>query len=287
MSAEAVASYISLFDEIISGEAAYPGAEYTRYTNVREFLCYVAECIRHFGYVKNERWANERSTMSRASDYYAVEHGGMASCYDRALRESCIREMDACHFDAHSKESVAETEAALNWLGTQDCSNNYMHNLLVACTKEWDSGRNLGIAASLFPTYNRELEYQTRQRKKAAEEKASEWIGEVGKKLEVKVKSFRCVTSWESTYGHYPTTTYIWKIVDEAGNIFTWKTSNAIPDDVDTIKGTVKEHKEYRGTKQTELTRCKCIVKMKQLKDEKHEPGTFDIDEVFRVMENF
>ena len=31
-----------------------------------------------------------------------------------------------------------------------------------------------------------------------------------------------------------------------------------IPEDVKTIKGTVKAHKEYNGTKQTELTRCKC-----------------------------
>ena len=54
---------------------------------------------------------------------------------------------------------------------------------------------------------------------------------------------------------------------DAAGNVYTWKTANNIgyedaegvwqkPEEF-TIKGTVKEHSEYRGEKQTVLTRCK------------------------------
>ena len=49
--------------------------------------------------------------------------------------------------------------------------------------------------------------------------------------------------------------------VDENGNVYTWKTSGGIycDESIDEVelKGTVKAHNEYRGVKQTELTRCK------------------------------
>lgn len=44
----------------------------------------------------------------------------------------------------------------------------------------------------------------------------------------------------------------------EAGDTVVWKTSKCLyVEDVTEITGTVKEHGEYRGEKQTELTRCK------------------------------
>jgi predicted histidine transporter YuiF (NhaC family) len=133
--------------------------------------------------------------------------------------------------------------------------------LKTTCSLEYVTGRNLGILASLFPTYNRELEYQAekaeRERKRAAEmasEANSRHIGTVGDRITINVNSVKCVTSWETEYG----VTRIYKIVDEAGNVYTWKTGNFIAEeDVKTIKGTVKEHNEFRGIKQTELTRCK------------------------------
>ena len=53
-------------------------------------------------------------------------------------------------------------------------------------------------------------------------------------------------------------TTFLYRFVDDAGNVFVWKASGAynVFDGV-TIKGTVKDHSEYQGVKQTVLTRCK------------------------------
>ena len=65
-----------------------------------------------------------------------------------------------------------------------------------------------------------------------------------------------CITGWETQWGY----TKLYKITDEAGNIFTWKTSSWVEDGIKTIKGTVKAHNDYKGTKQTELTRCKCAA---------------------------
>lgn len=64
--------------------------------------------------------------------------------------------------------------------------------------------------------------------------------------------------SFDGLYG----TTYIHKFIDYNHNIFIWKTGgyvDADSGDVVTIKGVIKEHNEYRGEKQTILTRCKIL----------------------------
>lgn len=66
MSAEAVTQYMSLFDTLIEGETPEPGCSYQRYVNTKEYLSYVAETIRHFGYT---RTSDEGiSTATRASE---------------------------------------------------------------------------------------------------------------------------------------------------------------------------------------------------------------------------
>ncbi|MCC8157279.1 MAG: hypothetical protein LIO54_08390 [Oscillospiraceae bacterium] len=250
MSAEAVAQYTAAFDSLIEAEAPVEGCRIQSYIKTEEYLRYVAETVRHFGYVKNE--PGERSTASRAMDYYRCDNGMM-----RGKRSAEIwNEMQDVGFDAESEEAIATIEAAREWLNQQPENSNYMHNLKVATALDYSTFKNVGILASLLPTYNRELEYQAKVKKEAEAASKSEYVGTVGQRIEIEVASIACVTSWETQWG----LTKILKIEDKAGNIFTWKTSSWIPDDVKSIKGTVKEHKEYRGAKQTELTRCKAIA---------------------------
>lgn len=253
MSAEGVAQYISLFDELIKGEAPCGGYG-KQYYLVEDFLMYVAETIKHFGYVRTQD--KGRSTRDRAFDYYMMEHGG--NFLDKVY-EKLKEEMETVSFNAKSNaESVAR---ALAWLDSQSEDNNYMHNLKVACSLKYTAYSNLGIVTSLYPTYNRELEYQAdkaerekQQALKQSTEQGSVYIGNVGDRVEINVNSVECVTSWETMYG----TTRIYKFVDVDGNVYTWKTSNYIADDKATkVTGTIKAHTEYRGVKQTEITRCK------------------------------
>lgn len=107
------------------------------------------------------------------------------------------------------------------------------------------------------------------------EASASEYLGEVGKKLTIAAtlkKSF----SFENTFGYQTTTTYIHNFEDAEGNVIIWKTTNSLieytcPEDkpghyeahpftTGVLAGTVKEHSEYKGIKQTVLTRCKVQV---------------------------
>ena len=252
MSAAGVAQYMSAFEELIEGEAPAPGCHHEWYYDTEEYLRYAWETIRHFGYVKTAN-RDDWSTRDRALAYYEVEHGG----YKGIMAEVGMKyraQMDAVGFNAKSPEAANMTAKAIEWLETQAETSNYMHNLKTACALDYVTGANLGLVASLFPAFNRELErVETRRRKEEAEKK-SEWVGEVGKRIELKPVEVICVTGWETQWGY----TCIYKIVDEAGNIYTWKTTKGISDNVKKITGTVKAHNEYRGTKQTELTRCKC-----------------------------
>ena len=87
----------------------------------------------------------------------------------------------------------------------------------------------------------------------------SVYLGEIGKKLTVNVtlkKSYEVYNNFASAY--YTTTTYIHSFEDDDGNVIIWKTATFLEgDDKFTLTGTVKEHSEYKGVKQTVLTRCK------------------------------
>lgn len=228
-----------------------------KYFDTEEVLRYTAETIRHWGYSKTENIGD--STKDRMLDIFHVCHGDTRYMLDEQI--SRIKNMiSEVGFDADSDEAKQMAKDALDWLNQQEEYNDYMHNLKVVASLDYTTYSRFGLLVSLFPTYNRELEREAKRRAEAEQGKQSEHVGKVGDRVTVDVESVKCLTSWESCYdGYHETTTYIWKIVGKDDNIYTWKTSKWI--DVDelpvSLKGTVKEHKEFRGVKQTELTRCK------------------------------
>lgn len=88
--------------------------------------------------------------------------------------------------------------------------------------------------------------------KKADNNISSEYLGEVGDKIEFTATP-KCVFSGEGYYG----ISYIYIFETEKG-IAKWTTSKAIDVEKEsTFKGTIKETTEYNGQKQTVVTRCR------------------------------
>lgn len=88
---------------------------------------------------------------------------------------------------------------------------------------------------------------------------ASEYVGEIGDVITATV-TLVAIHEYKTHFSYYGETNYIYKFADENGNTLVWKT--ATWQDVEenktyNIKGKVKEHGEYKGDKQTTLTRCK------------------------------
>lgn len=99
----------------------------------------------------------------------------------------------------------------------------------------------------------------------------SEYIGTVGQKVSAEVT---LINEFEYTNHYYHTTNYTYIMQDAEGNVLIWKTTSTLlfeyvnekghhrndvirKGDKMMISGKVKEHSEYKGTKQTVLTRCK------------------------------
>lgn len=106
---------------------------------------------------------------------------------------------------------------------------------------------------------DRQMEAAEKTLKDLAETKelndASVYVSDVGTRIEFEAKVVG-VYETEGFYGH----TDIVKFRDSKGNLFTWFASGYTyleREDRISIKGTVKKHDEYRGVKQTVLTRCK------------------------------
>jgi multidrug efflux pump subunit AcrA (membrane-fusion protein) len=94
-----------------------------------------------------------------------------------------------------------------------------------------------------------------------AQKAISQYVGQVGEKVDFKGTYVRTGSWQQKAFGGYGTDTmYIHTFKDSDGNVFTWKTQKNVDlnygEPVD-VRGTVKEHSEYKDEKQTALTRCK------------------------------
>lgn len=248
MSAEAITQYLSLFDTMVQGQAPEPGYAVEDYLDRDEYLAYVVETIRCFGYVKSGE--EQQSTAYRALDYYDSARGNVNREYTKCLLE----EMDRSGFDVHSGKVSAYVKDALDWIGRQQGHTNYIHNLKTACGLEYVSRRNVGLLASLFPAYGRAVENAERNNASGKAENSSRHVGTPGQALTFRANTVRCMTSYETQYG----TKRIYKFIDTAGNVYIWKTGCVINETADVlVTGIVKEHTQFRDIKQTELTRCK------------------------------
>ena len=83
----------------------------------------------------------------------------------------------------------------------------------------------------------------------------SKHIGNVGERLEFTL-TLNNVFKYETNFG----TRFIFQFIDDEYNVFIWQTYNEYEyelGEVCTFKGTIKDHGEYKGIKQTILTRCR------------------------------
>ena len=255
LSASNIASYYSYFEELIQGESVDFGGGYSRYYDKAELVRFYAETIRKFGFVKKSD--EGRSTADRGFEYWMTENEG--GWFTEKDLKDLRREMQAVNFNQDSPEAVADAEAALLWVAEQDESNNYIHNLKTICGMEYVTYKHLGILASLFAAWKRDIikeeERREREQKKAEQRKISNHVGDVGQRFTFNVNSFELVTSWETEWG----VTFLYKMTDTTGNVLIWKSSKWIDDleSVQKITGTVKAHSEFNMIQQTEITRCK------------------------------
>jgi hypothetical protein len=215
--------------------------------HMHTFMAMTSGCINEFGWksrkkVRDYREKYDKHIESTVSDVLEQLYPPLKKPYnwvkvevtedDMILAENCIK-----YFEEVDPKA-----------------NDYIANCKKVTEVGYVINKMLGVAASMIPTYKRiALKEETRKRH-LAERKPSNWVGEVGERIERKVKCVYSMT-YEGDFG----TSVLYILVDDDGNVYKtfysgskWEIAKG---ETATIKGTVKKHQEYKGEKNTMLTR--------------------------------
>jgi hypothetical protein len=153
---------------------------------------------------------------------------------------------------------VAQAEAAIEWAKNLSdevvVEQSYLYNLRVIARGGYVTQRSLKLAVSIIPAHRR----ATTPAVEKAAVRPSEYVGKEGERttLLVTVKVIRGVIGYSPRFGDMHKQMVIME--DPMGNKLVWFCTGENPlnegDEV-AVKATVKKHEEYRGEKQTTVSR--------------------------------
>lgn len=166
----------------------------------------------------------------------------------------------------HSEEMYSKAEELREFILNDEQfplsdRSDYPMNMKSIISAKKVSFRNLGLLVSAPQAWARFLEKSFIQ-KVAKIETPDIHIGNVKERWEITV-TVEAVNYHATQYG----TTSIYTLLDADGNVFKWFASNDVLEKfIDsqapvTIQGTIKSHGEWKGIRETHLTRCKVVKK--------------------------
>lgn len=251
LSPAAVAAWMAMWDEAVHCEAP-SGLSYREYRNTEEILRIASEVVRLHGYAPTtcpedvDPYQYVR-TRERVMEHWLYVRDRLPR--PRYGKDEAYRRIESDLERGYDADSV-DLSGLLSWVSEQVPSSDYIHNVQVLCASRYCEPRDIGLLCSVPHVYAKALGRE-RERKQRP---TSKHVGTVGQRITLTVHDGKTLASWETVYG----TTYLYKWVTDSGDTVVWKTSKSLHEDaVVELTGTVKDHGEYRGEKQTELTRCK------------------------------
>lgn len=134
-----------------------------------------------------------------------------------------------------------------------DGDTEFLHNIKVILAEKYCNIKNVGLLVYLPFGYKKAMENMDREKIRLENNSGFVYFGEIGKRYKDIETTLSVLTSYDSMYGM----TYIYKLEDADNHIFVWKTSNFFETGNYMVTMSIKDHKEYRGQKQTDVTRCK------------------------------
>jgi hypothetical protein len=255
-----LAVYADTLEADEDGEAGGSGQK--TYFEINKFMAHVASACRMAGFVSKAKARENEKVMSTVDLVLSQlnpatrENEEIDFDEDHVLTKRAKNRQQANFVDLVVTDQDKElAQASLSWARSiTDVSNDYLYNVQTVSQLEYLDLRTVGIAASIVSAYQRSV--SDAQAQAMQNGKISNHVGTVGSKFTAQVS----IVGKTAINGHYGTT-YLYRFIDQDGNKLSWFASKPAIDtekvkDV-TITGTVKKHDEYRGTKQTVLTRCK------------------------------
>lgn len=250
--AQSLFAWAMTYHEIVAAmdpEDGYWGGSATPEAyDLESYLAWCVASVRIAGWVPRWDKMGMRNNHATADDAYeswmAYVRGGIGSPVTKA--------------------DIKTAKAVLKWARKitkkAQRESDYLCNLAAVCKAGVVSSKHMGIAASAVSAYNREM--SRRAREKADAKLKSTFVGELKERLDLKGVTVLDARVFD---GHYGTSTLV-RFHDARGRVFSTFTSAEIPgapsvSDMPgmklSVRGTVKAHVEFRGKKETQLTRCK------------------------------
>lgn len=209
--------------------------------------------IRTYGWVPRSSANPDEGRIATADLVLRV----MLPAFDKYSKEEQQSLIDNMKWD--DEKDTADADEAVAWLMKQDADNEYLHNLQTISEADAVPSRMFGFWCSLVAAYHR---HQDRLNLNKATQKTNEWVGVIKERRDFKIK----VVGLRYISGYYGTVT-LHKMLDEKGRTLIWfaNTDSGMEEgNTYIIKGTVKEHDEYKDWKQTVLSRVKVVEEVEE-----------------------
>ena len=240
-------SYTNGLDAEVCAQFADVMSEINRITSEVETHNYDADGIR-----TSETVVYDNDIIKKKAYKYVQENGYVSGQTPKSFNDH----LNNINYADITDEQI---QAVQTWLENAQ-RNDWQQNALAAWSKDYYEYRDSGLITSAVSVYlkNKAREEAEAARLRALDNPANTHVGDVGDKISFTVASSeviyrRRVPTWNG--GSYP----VYKLHGTDGRIYIWGCSD--PDveihDGDIISGTVKKLSEFRGERQTEVTRCK------------------------------
>lgn len=186
--------------------------------------------------------------------------------YYKELKEDALRAMKKNH-EVKDTDREAAKKVIEYFTNMDNTDDSFVNNVKLYVTGKAPVTKENGFVAYAYELYKRMIEKEAKDKALAEEKANTKFVGNVGDKITTKVKVI-IAGGYNTEYGY----TTIYKMTDENNNVYIWKTStffevvkengHCVPapecEEI-TIRATIKDHSEYRGEKQTVLTRVKAM----------------------------
>lgn len=227
-------------DEDYEGFAS--GGRSRNWIETEVYLRYVATAVREDGWV------------SRA----AADGSGRLTTAELAVQSYSPVRGETPQLKPTDADRETATKALAWARGLTDAettANSFLHNLRVLAGEDAVSYRDIGMTAAIIIGYQKATQ-QARERERMSKGEST-WQGEVAKRGTFAGLTLMKVVKSEGAYG----ITSIHRFLDAAGNVFVWYASGEALDEGKTydVTATVKKHDDYKGVKQTVITRAKAV----------------------------
>lgn len=241
------AAYLKLFDDVTGNDNSFKGYFHNHIDTV-EVLKLTSAYISLYGWVPKSQGEYMRPTASRVADHF---------CSQIHFTPEEKAEVIRVHLLANEPVHITRASEVITWIKNDlapIAKSDYELNLCTLVVNDLTETRHLGIVCSAVSAYQRAMNRGVEYAKKKIDAANSAFVGTVGERIRNVAVSVQFIKVMAGTFG----ATTLVKFVDKNGNLFSWFASGDKQYQVGqnmTITGTVKAHKEYQGTLETQLSR--------------------------------